>query len=243
MSHAQRLRHLNSAIAGVAVLVQLIAALLLRRRKRARDRLEEPAEPAPRRVVRRIPHGRREPRYPHQQGRTKYDRPWRKGMVWTEYLDGMNRGNPGGRMSGPQRREFAIKFRMPVEAFVDLAYAIEEKYPNLREPAVAVSLKVAACIRWLALGCAWDGLEEGFSVSAKTMSNFFKDAFLPHMLSVYGEHVRAPRTKEDLEEAVDGFERAGFPGCVGARDGTHVLFSGEFEFNPKPLLFTHGQFD
>jgi len=58
------------------------------------------------------------------------------------------------------------------------------------------------------------------------MSDFFKEKFLPYLLSVFDEHVRAPRTREELKEAVEKFERAGFPGCVGARDGTHVIFCG-----------------
>ena len=222
-----RRRQIQAVAAVIIAMIQALSALvIIRRQKRARDLRRQAEEEAPRRVVTRTPHVTRGPRYPSRQGREKYDRPWQSGMVWQEYLHGMTTANPVGEMSPVQLSEFERKFRMPASAFVALADAIEAEYPNRREPAVAVRLKVAACIRWLALGCAWDGLEEGFAVSAKTMSDFFKQKFLPYMQSVYEEHVRTPRTQEQLDAVTDGWEKAGFPGCVGARDGTHVRFWG-----------------
>jgi len=150
MSHAQ------SRGDVLAMLQAFVIALLRRRRRKRRVRdshLHHEDEPPARRTVIRT-HTRRDPRYPSRQGRAKYDRPWQMSTVWMEYLHGMTRGNPEGGMSAVQLTEFERKFRMPASAFVALADAIEAEYPNRREPAVAVRLKVAACIRWLALGCA-----------------------------------------------------------------------------------------
>ena len=127
------------------------------------------------------------------------------------------------------RRCFESASRVPLSLFQRLAAEMSADPFMHERPHLAVPLKVklAASLRFLALGVAWPGIEEFFKVSRVTLRAWFHKKFLPWMVkNKYHAFVEYPKTHDELAAAVKPFERAGFPGMCGLSDGVHVRFTG-----------------
>jgi len=78
---------------------------------------------------------------------------------------------------------------------------------------IPLSLKLCAALRYLATGHSFDGMEDGFRMSAQVQCDFFWEKFLPWMMkNKYDETVRAPRSHDELAATVHEYEEVGFPG-------------------------------
>ena len=150
-----------------------------------------------------------------------------KSLYWTDYVNLKDAdfydANPGAHEV--RRKHFESRIRMPLRLFQDLLREMEDD-PCMQERddmAIPLRMKLAASLRFLALGCPWAGLEEIFRVSALTLRTWFQDKFLPWMMkNKYGAYVKYPLTHDELAKAVELFLRAGFPGLCGLSDGVHV---------------------
>ena len=161
------------------------------------------------------------------KGMKKFVLDYTKSIYWTDYVNLKDAdfydANPGAHEV--RRKHFESRIRMPLRLFQDLLREMEDD-PCMQERddmAIPLRMKLAASLRFLALGCPWAGLEEIFRVSALTLRTWFQDKFLPWMMkNKYGAYVKYPLTHDELAKAVEPFLRAGFPGLCGLSDGVHV---------------------
>jgi hypothetical protein len=161
------------------------------------------------------------------KGMKRFMLDYTKSTYWTDYVNLKDAdfydANPGKHEV--RRKNFESRIRMPLRLFQDLVREMEDD-PFMQERgdmAIPLRMKLAASLRFLALGCPWVGLEEIFRVSAQTLRTWFQNKFLPWMMkNKYGAYVKYPLTHDELAKAVEPFTRAGFPGMCGLSDGVHV---------------------
>ena len=125
------------------------------------------------------------------------------------------------------RKVVVRKIRIPWNLFSEIYEKMEAGILIRSTRAIPLKLKLAAALRYLATGHDFDGLEEAFGMSGHTMRDFFFDLFLPWMMdNLYAGLVQPPQTSTDLEAVCKEYEYAGFPGCCGSIDGTHIPWYG-----------------
>ena len=165
------------------------------------------------------------------KGMKKYKLDHTASMYWTDYLSLKDAAYYEEHPDEDRtlRETFEAAIRMPLSLFQHLASEMEAD-PLMQERsdlAVPLRVKLAASLRYLALGVAWVALEEIFRVSRVTLRTWFTRKFLPWMMTnKYPVFVAYPRTADELRDAVKPFERAGFPGMCALTDGVHVRYSG-----------------
>ena len=165
-----------------------------------------------------------------RKGRDLWDRKWSETHYWRDYLNLKPAEYYDAHPDEDKifRREFEAKMRMPLHLFQQLADEMQREMPE-REPCVPIKVKLAAAIRYLSLGCAWDGIEDIFNVSRVVLSDWYKTKFVPFMMRPgghYERNVRLPTTPEEVGEMARMYEGAGLPGCVGSMDGVHIIWHG-----------------
>ena len=179
---------------------------------------------------------KRHPRYEDVEGKEGMDK-WRheyeKSVYWSDYhmrLKDAEYYESRPMLHLQMRENFERAIRMPLgtyqklrdEMMADRSIAEHEGKKPLPLP-----LKLMASLRFLALGCVWDGVAEIFHCSRPPLMKWFKDVFLPWMMKhKYPVHVKLPRTDKELADVVRPFQAAGFPGMCGLADGVHVWFTG-----------------
>ncbi len=85
-----------------------------------------------------------------------------------------------------------------------------------------IELLVLGVLRYLGRGWTFDDICESTCISAET-HRCFLNAFLEFGSTIlYSKYVITPRTLEDAQSHMVEFEKAGFPGCVGSCDCTHI---------------------
>ena len=174
-----------------------------------------------------VPDAQGQPR----KGRDLWDRKWSETSYWREYLNlkPANYYDAHPDEDKVFRDEFEHKMRMPLHLFQQLVDEMQRELPPEREPCVPLKVKLAASLRFLALGCAWDGIEDIFNVSRVVLSDWYKNKFLPFMMRPGGHferNVRIPSTVEEVADLARMYEGAGFPGCIGSMDGVQVIWNG-----------------
>ena len=167
-------------------------------------------------------------------GRAMWERDYKSSSWWRDYL---NVFKPACHYEEPEhaeqhavlRREFEHKTRMPLLLFQDLHDIMSEDETMWEDPRKSVPLRVklAASIRYMALGCTWDAIEEIFHVSKPVLHEWFYNKFLPWIITkMYDEFVFFPQTVDEIREAEEPFSRAGFPGAISQTDGVDFAWSG-----------------
>ncbi|KAG7349035.1 DDE superfamily endonuclease [Nitzschia inconspicua] len=137
--------------------------------------------------------------------------------------------------------KFRRRFRLPHNSFIDLvekgtAESNREDglFSRWRPGKQAVSGQVAAplnllaltSLRYLGRGWTFDDLEEATAISEEVIRTFFHEFIEFGATKLYPEYVVPPPS---VEEAVamccTEYEAAGYPGCCGSMDATHVEHS------------------
>jgi len=126
------------------------------------------------------------------------------------------------------RREFESKVRMPLRLYQRLRDEMtSDNAMRERDTAVPLELKLIASLRFLAVGSGWDAIEDAMNISRPVLSKWFDERFIPWMLRhKYPLHVRHAETEEELAALMAPWREAGFPGCVGCCDATHIRYGG-----------------
>ena len=97
----------------------------------------------------------------------------------------------------------------------------DEMRPKPGNPPLPLGLKVAASLRYLALGCHVEANEEGAALGRSTLSHF-QPRWLQWVVDTYSdEWIRPPRTVEELIREERKFRMCGLPGCIASMDGVH----------------------
>ena len=140
--------------------------------------------------------------------------------------------------------EFRKKFRVPYPMFEELVERTRNSglFPNelarkRGRPPAPLALKVAAALRYLALGVTADGLEEASELSPGAIEEFMfgvdiqrgRDQlqigwFRWFVGTYYPEWVKGPTVGNDAEiqKLQHAFAMCGFPGAVASQDCVHV---------------------
>ena len=149
---------------------------------------------------------------------------WNKSLWYLNYLE-----NP--RPTDPKWNEkFRKRFRMNHESFVELGMMAEgspkfdrwKKKDAVGQRAAPTRLMLLGALRYLGRGWTFDDIEEATAIHEETHRQFFH-VFIDWGSSVlFDEWVLPPQTAEDLQDHTAEFSMAGFNGCIGSIDTTHV---------------------
>ena len=134
--------------------------------------------------------------------------------------------------------KFRKRFRLPYHSFQELvAMCIDESVSRDSKhfkrwrpgataadgtPAAPMSLLVLCALRYLGRGWTFDDLEESTAISQDVIRAFFHKFIDFGSEELYKKWVVPPKTLEEAYSLSYEYELAGFPGCIGSMDGTHV---------------------
>ena len=130
-------------------------------------------------------------------------------------------------------KKFRNRFRMPYPSYLYLVSRCQEseyfaqwddgvtRYRGRRR--TPISLLVLTALRYLGRGWTCDDLEESTGVSMETIRLFLLQFIKFGSTTLYNEYVQKPITQDELASCEREFLMAGFPGCVGSSDATHVI--------------------
>jgi Plant transposon protein len=156
-----------------------------------------------------------------------YDPQAALGSEW--YLRYMK--NPRHRQNRKHFKTFRRRFRMPFEAYLDLLKEARENdwFPNcekcnaLGQKCVPLEILILGALRYLGRGWTFDDLFESTGVSEVVHRVFFKAFVKACRIHLYPKWVKRPETSEEIEDCMSEFKEAGFDGCIGSVDVTHII--------------------
>ncbi|KAG7355367.1 DDE superfamily endonuclease [Nitzschia inconspicua] len=137
--------------------------------------------------------------------------------------------------------KFRRRFRLPYDQYRELvemctADSMKEDGTSLLKrrrpgkkaaltgkPAAPLELLVLTTLRYLGRGWTFDDLEECTAISEEVIRVFFHQFIKFGSTTLYNKYVGPPLTVEDaIDLCIREYEAAGFPGCVGSMDASHV---------------------
>ena len=127
-------------------------------------------------------------------------------------------------------KQFRLRFRMPYESFVTLSEDIYEHEIFNQWTRVDATGAEPSNIKLLLLGSlryigrAWtiDDIEEANGISSETNRQFLNCFIEYGSTFLYRKWVLDPAINQDICEQERLFRQAGFNGCIGSSDATHV---------------------
>ena len=127
--------------------------------------------------------------------------------------------------------KFRSRFRLPYQNYLELVdeckisthfsrwHVKKEGYIRRTSP---IELLVLGALRYLGRGWTFDDIEEATAISTEVHRCFFH-AFIEFGSTIlYEKHVNTPMTYAEAKRHMGEFEKAGFNGCVGSSDCTHI---------------------
>lgn len=85
-----------------------------------------------------------------------------------------------------------------------------------------IELLLLGSLRYLGRGWTFDCLEEAICIGEETNRQFLHGFIFWGSTDFYSQQVKIPETADDLKQHTAEFDMAGFHGCVGSVDATHV---------------------
>ncbi|XP_064488328.1 putative nuclease HARBI1 [Ornithodoros turicata] len=135
--------------------------------------------------------------------------------------------------------EFIATFRLSKEAAREVCEAVRPDLQRTRESrrtTLSVERRVLTALRFYATGAFLGniGNEETIACSKRAVSQAVHEVSEAILKYLAPKYLRFPTTPEAKLEVKRGFhELAGFPGCVGAIDGTQVAILQPSIFDPR----------
>lgn len=128
-------------------------------------------------------------------------------------------------------RKFRRRFRMTMTSFLGFIKIIREEnwFPEcekrnaLGQIGIPLELLVLGSLRYLGRGWTFDDLEEATGISEESHRKFFHKFIRACRIHFYPKYVIEPSSKEEIEDAMAEFSEAGFNGCIGSADATHII--------------------
>jgi hypothetical protein len=77
--------------------------------------------------------------------------------------------------------------------------------------------------QYLGRGFTFNNLEEATFISKSSHHNFFHELIEIGSTVLIDEWIGMPKTHKELMDCMYEFNQAGFPGCIGSSDATHVV--------------------
>ena len=94
-------------------------------------------------------------------------------------------------------------------------YNKQENYP--------ISLLVLTAFRYLGRGWTLDDLHENTAISRETIRQFFLKFIEFGSTALFNLYVNTPESIQALRDCENEYSRAGFPGCIGLADASHII--------------------
>lgn len=135
---------------------------------------------------------------------------------------------------GHRRREkvkFRRRFRIPWRNYRELVAEAREKkwFPNCEKPdavgryGAPLDLLILGSLRYLGRGWTFDDLQEATGISAEVHRVFFHDFCEVGATILFERWVTIPGTADEVAASMAEYAAAGFPGCIGSADATHII--------------------
>jgi hypothetical protein len=136
--------------------------------------------------------------------------------------------------------KFRRRFRLPYSEYKNLVGLCEEDSMKISgyftrwrpgkagatgQPVSPLELLVLTALRYLGRGWTFDDLEEATAISEEVIRVFFHQFISWGADELYRAFVYPPRSIEEAKSTVQEYAQAGFAGCVGSIDATHVEHS------------------
>ena len=131
-------------------------------------------------------------------------------------------------------RLFRLRFRMPYDAFLDLVDQCKKSshfhkwtkcklHKYNKQQATPIALLVRCALHYL--GRAWmlDYLVEAIVVNNEKNRLFIHNFIEFGSSTLYKKYVVSPSKLEKLNNCEAEYSMAGFPGCIGSTDASHVI--------------------
>jgi hypothetical protein len=142
--------------------------------------------------------------------------------------------NTSGKLFAPNSRKalkFRRRFRLPYASFNELMVDIraENWFPNNEvcdctgKLGVPIDLLVLGSLRYLGRGWTFDDLEEATGISEETHRVFFHRFISCGRKILFPKWVKIPDTITEIEDCMSEYAAAGFSGCIGSTDATHIV--------------------
>jgi hypothetical protein len=123
-------------------------------------------------------------------------------------------------------KKFCERFRLPYPNFLRCGHKRNNKQ------ALPIELLVLGSLRYLGRGWTFDDVEENTAISKEVHRTFFRRFVKFGSTVLYEKYVLTPVYVNEAKAHMREFEEAGFPGCVGSLDVTHITMD-RCEYNLK----------
>lgn len=132
-------------------------------------------------------------------------------------------------------KKFRKRFRLPYDEFLVLLADMEKSSLFSRWATIKsnvfqrgkspLALLLLGALRYLGRGWTFDDIEEQTGINEETHRQFFH-TFIEYGSSVlFNKHVVMPQTAEEAATHIRDMAIAGFPGCFGSTDATHIAMA------------------
>ena len=127
--------------------------------------------------------------------------------------------------------KFRRRFRMPYINFVNLVkeardgnwFPSYEKCNALGQKGIPLEILILGSLRYLGRGWTFDDISESTGVSEESHRLFFTTFVKACRANLYPKWIKRPKTDEEISDCRAEFTEAGFDGCIGSADVTHVI--------------------
>ena len=137
-------------------------------------------------------------------------------------------------------KEFRQNFRLPYASYVMILDMITsdkseglfdrwktndnvyERVNKKNKKVSPIELLLLGSLRYLGRGWTFDDMKDVTYISRDVHRTFFHQFVKFGAKVLYPLYVSAPRTVEELRDCEEEYATAGFPGCIGSTDATHI---------------------
>jgi hypothetical protein len=128
-------------------------------------------------------------------------------------------------------KKFRNRFRLPYPSYKDLLHQITsdnrfERWCGHKwngKKSSSVQLLLLGTLRYLGRGWTFDDIEEQTAISFSVHRKFFHKFIEFGSTTLYSMHVIKPFHLAEAQSNMSEYAEAGFPGCVGSSDCTHII--------------------
>ncbi len=127
--------------------------------------------------------------------------------------------------------KFRRRFRLPRNQFLELVQLARDSswFPKRERRnaagvrGVPLELLILGALRYLGRGWTFDDLAEATNISESTHREFFHYFIRVGGKQMFEMWVKMPTTDNEIADCMHEFEQAGFRGCIGSADATHII--------------------
>ncbi len=127
-------------------------------------------------------------------------------------------------------KKFREGFRLPYPNFLQLVASVSKSelfgrwcgHKRNNKQALPIELLALGSLRYLGRGWTFDDVEENTAISKEVHRTFFHRFVKFGSTVLYDKYDLTPVLVNKAKTHMREFEEAGFPGCVGSSDATHI---------------------